>query len=133
MTMQVSLTVLNDSPWVSLLGMLIAIVVVIGLAYWVTRFIAGKGTLPSFGTGRKDDKLSVLVQKQIGKDQRLAVVQAGERYLLVGITAQNISLLTELTAEEAAQWLPDETPKDDGQTPTFKQAFMDSLRNWKQR
>jgi len=132
MTMQASLTVLNDSPWLSLLGMLVAIVVVIGLAYWVTRIIAGRGTLP-FGTGRKDDKLSVLVQKQIGKDQRLAVVQAGEKYFLVGITAQNISLLAELTAEEAAYWLPDENPQGDGQPPTFKQAFMDSLGNWKQR
>ena len=131
--MQASLTVLNDNPWVSLLGMLVAIVVVIGLAYWVTRFIAGKGSLPSFGAGRKDDKLSVLVQMPIGKDQRLAVVQAGERYLLVGVTAQNISLLSELTAEEAAYWLPKNENEGDGQTPTFKQAFTDALRNRKQR
>lgn len=131
--MQVSLTVLTDNPWVSLLGMLIAIVLVIGLAYWFTRFVVGKGRLPAFGMSRRDEKLSVLAQTQIGKDQRLAVVQAGERYLLIGVTAQSISLLAELTAEEAAQWLPESREEGDGQTPTFKQAFMDSLRNWKQR
>ena len=101
--MQVSLTVLTDSPWVSLLGMLIAIVVVIGLAYWFTRYIVGKGRIPALSMmSRRDEKLSVLAQTQIGKDQRLAVVQAGERYLLVGVTAHNISLLSELTAEEEA-------------------------------
>lgn len=132
--MQVSLTVLTDSPWVSLLGMLIAIVVVIGLAYWFTRYIVGKGRIPALGMmARRDEKLSVLAQTQIGKDQRLAVVQAGERYLLVGVTAQNISLLSELTAEEAAYWLPKSKDEGDGQTPTFKQAFTDALRNWKQR
>ena len=131
--MQVSLTVLTDSPWVSLLGMLIAIVLVIGLAYWFTRFVVGKGRIPSLGLGLRDEKLSVLAQTQIGKDQRLAVVQAGERYLLIGVTAQNISLLAELTAEEAAHWIPESRVEGDGQVPTFKQAFMDSMRNWKQR
>lgn len=132
--MQVSLTVLTDSPWVSLLGMLIAIVVVIGLAYWFTRYIVGKGRIPALSMmSRRDEKLSVLAQTQIGKDQRLAVVQAGERYLLVGVTAQNISLLSELTAEEAAYWLPKNENEGDGQTPTFKQAFTDALRNRKQR
>ena len=130
--MQLSLTVLTDSPWVSLLGMLIAIVVVVGLAYWFTRLV-GKGRIPTFGMSRRDENLSVLAQMQIGKDQRLAVVQAGERYLLIGVTAQNISLLTELTAEEAARWLPERKEEGDGQPPTFKQAFMDSLRNWKPR
>ena len=128
-----SLTVLTDSPWMSLLGMLVVIVLVIGLAYWFTRHVVGKGKLPSFGMLRKDGDLSVLTHTQIGKDQRLAVVQAGERYFLLGITAHNISLLSELTAEEAARWKPQVTEGGDGQNPTFKEAFMDSLRNWKQR
>ena len=130
--MQISLTVLTDSPWISLLGVIIAIVVVIGLAYWFTRLV-GNGKIPAFGIGRRDDKLSVLAQAPIGKEQRLAVIQAGERYFLVGVTAQNISLLAELSAEEAAQWLPESGEEGDGQTPSFKQAFMDSLRNKKQR
>ena len=129
--MPVSLTVL-DSPWVSLLGMIVAIVVVIGLAYWFTRLV-GKGRIPAFGMSRRNEDLSVLAQTPIGKDQRLAVVQAGERYLLLGVTAQNITLLAELTAEEAARWLPETPEGADGRPPTFKQAFMDSLRNWKQR
>ena len=130
--MVVSLTLLADSPWVSLLGMLIVIVVVIGLAYWFTRHVVGKGRLPSFGMMRKEGELSVIARTQMGKDQRLAVVQAGERYFLLGVTAQNISLLAELSAEEAARWLPKEE-SGEGQNPTFKEAFMDSLRNWKQR
>ena len=79
--MRISLTVLNDSPWLSLLGMIVAIVVVIGLAYWFTRMV-GKGRFHALGIGRRDEKLTVLAQTQIGKDQRLAVVQTlGSRIL----------------------------------------------------
>ena len=119
---------LSDSPWVSLLGMGITIVVVIGLAYWFTRYVVGGKHLGSLGLLQKNQQLQLLAQTQVGKDQRLAVVRAGSRYFLLGLTPQNISLLAELTQEEAAVWLqepggPDSGPQAEGFQKAFEKAF----------
>lgn len=117
-----------------MLGMVVAVAVVIALAYFFTRYIVGGSWARAAGFPRKNEGLSVLVQTPIGKDQRLAVVQAGGRYFLVGITPQNISMLAELTEEESAAWVE----KTDGQGSVqqgvpFRQAFMDALQRGKKR
>lgn len=123
-----------DNPWASVLGMVIVVAVVIVLSYLFTRYIVGGSWARATGFPRKNEGLSVLVQTPIGKDQRLAVVQAGGRYFLVGITPQNISMLAELTEEESAAWME----KTDGQGSAqqgvpFRQAFMDALQRGKKR
>ena len=121
---------LNDNVWLSVAGMLIAIVVVIGLAYWFTRYVVGNRLfLGMNSTGNR--QLQVLDQLPVGKEQRLVVVRAGERYLLLGVTGQNISVLAELTAEEAEQWLQENGTEN--RPPDFKQALIDSLQKRKAR
>lgn len=121
---------LNDNVWLSVAGMLIAIVVVIGLAYWFTRYVVGNRLFLGMGpTGNR--QMQVLDQLPVGKEQRLVVVRAGERYLLLGVTGQNISVLAELTAEEAEQWLQENGTEN--RPPDFKQALIDSLQKRKAR
>lgn len=121
---------LNDNVWLSVAGMLIAIVVVIGLAYWFTRYVVGNRLFLGMGpTGTR--QMQVLEQLPVGKEQRLIVVRVGARYLLLGITGQNISVLVEFTAEEAERWMQDNGTENC--QPDFKQALMDSLQKRKLR
>lgn len=87
----------------------------------------------SFGLLQKNDQLLVLAQTPIGKDQRLAVIRAGTRYFVVGITAQNISMLAELSEDEAALWQESRSGKEHVQAPAFHQAFMDAFQKRKKR
>ena len=124
---------LSESPWFSLLSMALATVLVVILAYWSTRRLAGSGRMQTLGLWQRDEKLTVLTQTQVGKDQRLAVVQAGERFFLVGMTPQSISLLAELSKEESRHWLrPEQGQESCPQTSAFQQVLND-LKMRKQR
>ncbi len=87
----------------------------------------------SFGLLQKNDQLQVLAQTQVGRDQRLAVVQAGKRFFLLGMTPQNISLVAELTEEEAACWLKERENPQTGQKTPFQQAFQKAINREKKR
>ncbi len=122
-----------ENPWVSLLGAVITVAVVIGLAYWFTRYIVGGKHMGSLGLLQRNEQLRVLAQTQVGRDQRLAVVQAGTRYFLLGMTPQNISLLAELTEEEAACWLKERESTQTEQKTPFQQAFQKAINKEKKR
>lgn len=108
----------------SVLGMLISVIVIIGAAYWFTRYVAGSGRLGGFQAAGGEG-LKVLAQASLGKDQRLVVACAGERYFLLGVTQAQISMLAELTAEEASAWRREEDAKD--APPSFREAFLKQL------
>lgn len=114
----------------SVLGMLIAIGLVLGLAYWFTRHVAGTGGLAGFRAASGGEHLQVLAQTAIGKDERLLVVLAGEHYLLLGVTPAGITKLAELTAGEADVWRrKDMTPPP--MPPSFRDALQSCLRKKK--
>lgn len=119
---------LGENPIFSLLGMVLSVVAIIALAYWFTRYVAGRGGLGAFGPLKAGGGLEVLAQLPLGRDQKLIVAQAGERYFLLGVTASEISLLAEFTAEEAACWREQSETADRTQTPSFRQALETVLR-----
>lgn len=86
----------------ALLWYLVSVIVIIGLAYWVSRKVGGAGLVP----GQRGAALRIepLAQLNVGKSERLLVVRLGRRCLLLGVTAGGISPLAELTEEEVAQW-----------------------------
>lgn len=49
-------------------------------------------------------QLRVIEQVSLGREQRVAVVQVGERYFVLGITSSNVNKLAELTEEERTLW-----------------------------
>jgi flagellar protein FliO/FliZ len=90
------------------------IVVILGLAYWVTRYIAQRGRGGGLERVRKEGDLSVLSRMTLGKDQQLAVVKVADHYYLLGVTSSQITMLAELPPEEAASWQTDhDTPPAD--------------------
>ena len=73
----------GESGLLSLLWVLLCVLVIVGAAYWFTKHVVGQRLGGRIGLGRTDG-LRVLTRAQLGRDQSLLVVQAGERYFLLG-------------------------------------------------
>lgn len=114
----------------SVLGMLLTVGLVLVLAYLCTRYLAGHGlNLPRTA---RSGQLLLLDQLSLGKDQRLVLVQVGTRYLLLGVAPSSVTLVSELTEEQAGLWQT-QTTKDDVHSPVlnFRDAFLDAMNRFK--
>ena len=80
-------------PLLSLAGMLLCTAVILFLAYWVTRKIGLSSGVGNAGVG---SRMRVLDRLPIGTGQSLLVVQ--------GVSKEHISLIAELTEEQAQLW-----------------------------
>jgi len=90
--------------WLSLLWVTVCVAVILVLAYWFTRYVAVRG-MPGAQSFRESEQFKVLSRLALGREESLALVRAGERYFLLGITPTGISNLAEFCAEEAEGWL----------------------------
>ncbi len=111
-----------------LLGMLAVVVLILAAAHYTTKWIALHGT-PGLAAARGDEKFRVLRVVSLGKDGQAALLQAGDRCLLLGVTPGSVTLLRELDEEEAARWIGGETA-DAAAPPSFLEALQ---RNWSKK
>jgi len=77
----------------SLAGMVLALLMVLALILgmaWLLRRLSGLGGLQG------PDGLRTIASLSVGPKERVLIVQAGEAQLLVGVTAQQITLLHQL-------------------------------------
>ncbi|MCI8539642.1 MAG: flagellar biosynthetic protein FliO [Oscillospiraceae bacterium] len=109
----------------SLLWVLACVILIVGMAYWFTKYVAGRGGLSTFGLGQGSESLRVLARLSLGRDQSLMLVQAGERYFLLGVTQSAISTLAEFTPEEAEAWR--KTQAEQPAPPSFREALQSVL------
>ena len=114
----------------TLTWMLVCVLVVVVLAYLFTKYVAGRGG-SLLGAGGGTDQFKVLARLSLGRDQSLALVQAGERNLLVGVAPSGLSLVAELTAEEAQALYV--RPADQPAPPSFGEALRTVLQQKKPR
>lgn len=114
----------GDKTGLSLLWMILCVAMVVGLAYWFTRYVAGRGGLGGFGVPMRGRRLEVLEQISAGREQRLVLLRAGERHLLVGISPNHIATLAEFSAEEAAAWAAAPGTEGEGPPPSFWEALQ---------
>ena len=117
--------------WLSLLWVLFCVVVIIGLAYWVTKQMARRGGIAAFGAAKGTEQFQVLARLALGKEQMLVLVQAGERYFLLGVTQSAISTLAELDREEAQAWFAKQG--EQAAPPSFREALQKVLQQRRQR
>lgn len=104
---------------ITAIGTLIIVVLILYLAYVVTKYI-GRGV----GIRTRSGCMRVTDQIALGRDRAAAVVQIGTRFFLVGITASQISLLSEVDEEDL---IPFEEPGDPEKAyPDFKD-LMDKI------
>ena len=90
---------LGDSL-LSLAWLLVCVAVIIVLAYLFTKYVAGRGG-GMMGLSGGTQRFKVLCRLPLGREQSAALVQAGGRFLLLGVAPSGVTLLAELTAEEA--------------------------------
>jgi flagellar biogenesis protein FliO len=127
----------------SLLRMVIVLGAIIGLLVVMGRVAQRRqGGMGRIGAKKSGSSIEVLSRKSLGQHVSLLVVRAGERTLLVGQSAQQMTLLTELdeadwdsaTAErtnsKSAHNLlaPRLAPGDDLTASGAWDAFLDRLR-----
>ena len=78
---------------------------IFSLAYWFTKYVVGRGAFNGLGMSGGGERFRVLARLNLGRDQMVLLVQAGERFFLLGVTAGAISNLAEYTREEAEAWI----------------------------
>lgn len=122
-----------QSIW-SLLGMLLVVLLILGLAYVVTRWLGtaygGKGGKVSPASLRAGgaERFRVIGQISLGRTERLVLACLGDRCYLLGVTEHGFALLKELEGEEAKEWLREEAP---AAPASFMDVLKDNLRKRK--
>ena len=109
--------------------MLVCVLAVIVLAWLFTRYVAGRGGI--IGASGGSERFRVLARLSLGREQSTVLVKAGEKYLLLGVTPSGITLLKELTPEEAEAVYA--LPPDQPPPPSFGEALRTVLKQKKPR
>ncbi len=113
----------------TLAGMLAVTAAILAMAYFVTRWIAQSGLSGAAG-GFGDPRLCILRQLRVGRNEQLVLVRLHERCLLLGVTAGGISVLGELTPEEAAVWTAERDKASAAGQPSFLEVLQ---KSWAKR
>lgn len=114
----------------SLVWLLVCVVVIVVLAYLFTRYVGGRGgVMPGLSGGT--ERFRVLARVSLGREQSAALVRAGERYFLLGVAPSGISLVAELTEQEAEAICP--PPAGQTAPPSFTEALRTVLKQKKPR
>lgn len=108
------------------LGMLLVLIVILYLTYICTRYVGRRAG--GIGSGGTSQNMRILEQRMLGRDSSIAMVQVGERVLLVGISPQSITLLTEIDDESILKSIPPVTEEASAIPP-----FKDFLLRFKDR
>ena len=115
------------------LWLLIAVVLVMGLAYLFTRYVAGNKTLLSV-RGKNGKLIHVLEQTYMGRDRQIVLVQIGDRYFLLGNTEDRISTIAEFSEEEVERWREKERQMgEESRSPSFAQSLQDIVKQRSRR
>ena len=77
---------------------IILVTAIVGLlAYWCTRMMAAQRR------GRRGGNLAVLESVSVVAQAMVQLVRAGEKYLVIGVTRNKVTLLTELDKSQVTE------------------------------
>lgn len=115
----------------SLLGILLVLLLVLGGCYLFTRW-AGVGLGGRLGLTPSGGRLRVLERLSVGREHFILVVRAADRFLILGCSPSGFSVLCELTEEEGALWTspPPSEAAAEKITPDFR-AILQRFREKK--
>lgn len=102
------------------IGTFIAVALIIYGSYMASKYI-GKGMT----RGGSSLYMRLLDQITLGQDRHIAIVQISGKYLLLGVTAGQINVLSEIQDEELFPLAPEDT--GDGTRPPDFKAIMEKL------
>lgn len=92
----------------------IIVAFIIYLSYLASKYL-GRG----MSRGSNSRYMRLIDQLTLGQDRHIAVIQVGGKYLLVGVTAGQISILSEVKDEELFPLSPEEEGGG-SETPDFR-------------
>lgn len=119
----------NSSIAVVLLRLVLAVGVVVGLLLLTARLTRRVGT-KSQGTGRAT--LRVLARQPLSRNASVAIVSAGSRTFIIGVTDAHVTLLGETDLDGAAGLPTDALPPELSSTarpsPGTSTSFLEALR-----
>ena len=114
--------------------LIVSLGVVIGLMWFAARVVRRRG-LGGFGAPPRGPgvHIDVLARRTLGRNASIAVVRAGEKAMILGVTDQHVTKLADADISDIdlgsaeGQWTaPTQGP--DGPTPSWK-AMLDQLRD----
>ena len=110
---------------IDLITVLVIFLFVLALTYYVTRWIAGYQK-----TKTAQGNLSVIEAIRVSNNQYIQIVRAGtDKYLVVGVSKDNMTLLATLTEEELRA-MPLQPEK---RTSKVGESFSDILEEFKKK
>lgn len=89
-----NLLFINTAPF-EMAIMLLVFIIVLALAYYVSRFIGMQNK-----QFHNKKNIKILETVQIAPHKHIQIIQLGKRYYAIGITKEGINLLTELDRDE---------------------------------
>ena len=95
---------------------------IIYLSYLASKYV-GRG----ISKGSNSRYMRLIDQLALGQDRYIAVVQVGGKYLLVGVTAGQISILSEVKDEELFPLAPEE--EGGGSQPMYFRKMLGKLND----
>ena len=112
-----------------LVWLLVCVILILGLAYFFTKYVVGRNFQGSFG-GAYRGMMQVVAQLPLGRDRQVILIRMGERYFLLGSTATEINLLSEISKEELDTWREKERQMgEEGQSLNFRQSLQEILKS----
>lgn len=93
---------MNGDIWSTFFVVLIMLAVLIG-AYFTTRLLSGKTTRLM-----KNKYIHIIDRMIITKDKQIMLIEAGDEYLLIGVTNQTIGLIGKIDKDEIKK-VPEKT------------------------
>lgn len=109
---------------IELITVLVIFLFVLALTYYVTRWVAGYQK-----TKTAQGNLSVIEGIRISNNQYIQIVRAGtDRYLVIGVSKDNMTLLATLTKEELRA-----IPQPVKRTSGAGDSFSDILEEFKKK
>ena len=110
---------------IDLITVLVIFIFVLALTYYVTRWIAGYQKAKT-----AQGNLSVIEVIRVSNNQYIQIVRAGmDKYLVVGVSKDQMALLATLTEEELRA-LP---PQPANRTSKTRDSFSDILEEFKKK
>ncbi len=109
---------------VSMIGTVVLMIGVFVAAYYVSKFV-GKNYKPRYGFSKA---ITVIDSTNIGKDRSLLVVKAAGKVLLIGSTAHEITLLSELDADQFTEAQEAQDPLKKDFVSTFRDVLKSKIR-----
>ena len=115
---------LAGSSALQLIQVLLIFVFVLAVTYLTTKFIAGhqKGL-------QQNRSIQILDMAKVANNKYIQIVKVTDKYLVLGISKDNITLLTELSEEEAGKL----ALSDGGSGKQFSESFNEVLQKVKER